>query len=168
MEGVNDFTPLIDDGDGDDCGPCRICGCTNDDCRQCIERTGYPCSWVEVDLCSACAAAGEEMAGGQTPGCALIADERCRQIVIEGHTPERDDMQPYYFFELCDAAEAYLVAKDDKEGTDSRPDSWPWGSAHWNPKGRLSNLVRAGALIAAAIDCELRRRQREAAKAGED
>jgi hypothetical protein len=36
-------------------GPsCRVCGCTDDDCRQCIEKTGKPCHWVEKDLCSAC------------------------------------------------------------------------------------------------------------------
>jgi hypothetical protein len=34
---------------------CRICGCTDDDCHQCIEKTGEPCYWVEDDLCSACA-----------------------------------------------------------------------------------------------------------------
>ena len=33
---------------------CRVCGCTDDDCRGCIQRTGSPCSWVEADLCSAC------------------------------------------------------------------------------------------------------------------
>jgi hypothetical protein len=33
---------------------CRVCGCTDDDCRQCIEKTGEPCYWVEEDLCSAC------------------------------------------------------------------------------------------------------------------
>lgn len=33
---------------------CRVCGCTDDDCSQCVERTGMPCSWVEDDLCSAC------------------------------------------------------------------------------------------------------------------
>lgn len=33
---------------------CRVCGCTDDDCRQCIEKTGGPCHWVEEDLCSAC------------------------------------------------------------------------------------------------------------------
>lgn len=33
---------------------CRRCGCTDDDCRQCIARTGEPCSWVEDELCSAC------------------------------------------------------------------------------------------------------------------
>ena len=33
---------------------CRACGCTDEDCRQCIEKTGEPCYWVEPDLCSAC------------------------------------------------------------------------------------------------------------------
>jgi hypothetical protein len=33
---------------------CRVCGCTDDDCSQCIEKTGVPCHWVEHDLCSAC------------------------------------------------------------------------------------------------------------------
>jgi hypothetical protein len=33
---------------------CCVCGCTEDDCRQCIAKTGEPCSWVEEDLCSAC------------------------------------------------------------------------------------------------------------------
>jgi hypothetical protein len=34
---------------------CRVCGCTDRDCRRCIARTGRPCYWVEADLCSACA-----------------------------------------------------------------------------------------------------------------
>jgi hypothetical protein len=34
---------------------CRVCGCTDDDCHHCIEKTGKPCYWVEDDLCSACA-----------------------------------------------------------------------------------------------------------------
>ena len=39
---------------------CRVCGCTDDNCRECVERTGVPCSWVasaETDagpICSAC------------------------------------------------------------------------------------------------------------------
>lgn len=36
-------------------GKCKVCGCTDDDCRQCIESQGFPCSWVEDDLCSRCA-----------------------------------------------------------------------------------------------------------------
>lgn len=40
---------------------CRVCGCTDLDCRGCIERTGEPCSWVPElatsagPICSACA-----------------------------------------------------------------------------------------------------------------
>lgn len=33
---------------------CRVCGCTEDDCSQCIEKTGNPCHWIEQGLCSAC------------------------------------------------------------------------------------------------------------------
>lgn len=33
---------------------CRVCGCTEDNCSQCIKKTGNPCHWVEDDLCSAC------------------------------------------------------------------------------------------------------------------
>lgn len=35
---------------------CRVCGCTQDDCSQCVEAPGEPCHWVEDDLCSRCAA----------------------------------------------------------------------------------------------------------------
>lgn len=34
---------------------CRECGCTDDDCSECIEAQGEPCHWVEPDLCSRCA-----------------------------------------------------------------------------------------------------------------
>ena len=34
---------------------CRVCGCTDADCSECIEATGEPCYWVEEDLCSRCA-----------------------------------------------------------------------------------------------------------------
>ena len=33
---------------------CRVCGCTQFNCSQCVEKTGRPCYWVEEDLCSAC------------------------------------------------------------------------------------------------------------------
>ena len=34
---------------------CRICGCTDYDCNQCIKKTGQPFYWVEDDVCSCCA-----------------------------------------------------------------------------------------------------------------
>lgn len=34
---------------------CRVCQCTNEDCRQCQTRMGgFACWWVAPDLCSAC------------------------------------------------------------------------------------------------------------------
>lgn len=33
---------------------CRVCGCTNKNCKQCIKKLGNACYWVEADLCSAC------------------------------------------------------------------------------------------------------------------
>lgn len=33
---------------------CVFCGCTDEDCRGCIERTGRPCFWIADTVCSAC------------------------------------------------------------------------------------------------------------------
>ncbi len=37
-------------------GICISCGCTDSNCKSCIEKTGAPCSWVNADhtVCSAC------------------------------------------------------------------------------------------------------------------
>lgn len=36
---------------------CRACGCTEDDCRACVDATGQPCGWADADhtLCTRCA-----------------------------------------------------------------------------------------------------------------
>lgn len=36
---------------------CRVCGCTQDSCEVCVEKTGQPCCRVEANLCSACTVA---------------------------------------------------------------------------------------------------------------
>jgi RNA polymerase-binding transcription factor DksA len=46
---------------------CRICGCTDDDCRQCIEKTGKPCHWIDADLCSACEEEAMEQSESEMP-----------------------------------------------------------------------------------------------------
>lgn len=33
---------------------CRVCGCTEENCIQCVAITGSACSWVGEDICSAC------------------------------------------------------------------------------------------------------------------
>ncbi len=47
--------------DGFEQPTCRECGCSDDDCSGCVEKTGVACHWVEPDLCSACA--GEQRNG---------------------------------------------------------------------------------------------------------
>ncbi len=39
-------------------GICKICGCTDNDCLQCVKKSGKPCYWVDDahDLCSVCEA----------------------------------------------------------------------------------------------------------------
>ena len=46
---------VLDEVRSDQSGVCRMCGCTDLDCSDCVQRTGEPCYWVEPDLCSACA-----------------------------------------------------------------------------------------------------------------
>jgi hypothetical protein len=52
---------------------CRVCGCTDNDCRQCIEKTGEPCHWVEPNLCSACLSHLSTAAGQRNPKLAAAA-----------------------------------------------------------------------------------------------
>lgn len=50
---------------------------------------------------------------------------------------------------LSMAAASYAIVDMDEQQSKTW---WPWSSVHYKPKDRLRNLVRAGALIAAAID----------------
>jgi len=81
-------------------------------------------------------------------GVSLIAAERQRQVSVEGWTPEHDDEHQYG--ELTLAAMCYIEAKPSHFHRNIR--RWPWDSKWWKPKDRISNLARAGALIAAEID----------------
>ena len=44
---------------------CRICRCT--DFNACIQPDGFPCCWVEDDLCSSCAYF-------ETDGCIVLLE----------------------------------------------------------------------------------------------
>lgn len=62
----------------DDKRRCRLCGCTDDDCSGCIERTGQPCYWVAPDLCSACA---DRLEGRPTVPAQKQASEKAIQFM---------------------------------------------------------------------------------------
>lgn len=79
-------------------------------------------------------------------GVAQIAEERARQVTVEGWTPEHDDQ--HSDDSLACAAAAYAMS-DDPAMVD---ELWPWERKWGKPKDRRRDLVRAGALAAAAID----------------
>lgn len=81
---------------------------------------------------------------GYESGVTLIGSERTRQA---WRWPLAHDIL-HARGELIDAAVCYLQYRSG----DSRPDLWPWEDESWKPRDPKSNLVRAGAMIAAEID----------------
>ena len=47
---------MADDCEGKPRGHCWVCGCTQHDCRGCVERLGQECAWADPErtLCTAC------------------------------------------------------------------------------------------------------------------
>lgn len=81
-------------------------------------------------------------------GIESIAQERQRQIDKKGYTKAHDREHPYT--EFVDAALAYVVA-DGTEHASASEDIWPWPDG-FKRADRRRELVKAGALLAAAID----------------
>lgn len=114
-------------------------------------------------------------AGG---GVDLIAAERKRQVEVEDWTPEHDDQHEDHSLALaaaCYAAPDTIYIGTANEFNITLADAWPWERAAdkrdpdvrcWYPaaltitvmnrsnvrRGRIRELVKAGALIAAEID----------------
>lgn len=91
-----------------------------------------------------------------------IAEERCRQISVEGWSPEHDDI--HTSAQLGQAAACYAMPAGLLElrmtALSAVPVYWPWAEFWWKPKDRRSDLIRAAALIVA----ELERLDRQAAR----
>jgi len=99
-----------------------------------------------------------------TKGCELIANERQRQIDVEGYTEKQDSQ--YVCSELTDAAIIYAMRGYWKKrlnpliiGNESEPGlMWPFAPEKFKPSqqeypnGRIRDLIKAGALIAAELD----------------
>lgn len=93
----------------------------------------------------------------------LIADERQRQVEVEGWTPDHDDKHTDN--SIAKAAACYAMPIDEREKyqsfTFSEPKRWypRWWPKSWNvnwwkpsPDDRVRELVKAGALIVAEIE----------------
>lgn len=100
----------------------------------------------------------------------LIRQERVRQILVEDYDPDHDHGHER---ELAAAGASYALADllrqpdlaraiglPQMSGDDVAP-TWPWHKSYWKPvpDDRVRELVKAGALIAAAIDAILESEQ---------
>ncbi len=98
-----------------------------------------------------------ELAAGN--GVEIIAEERRRQIEVEGWTPEHDAQHTDE--SIAYAAACYAIPHNGRNifaGQGGLSDIfhllWPWAKSWWKPSpdDRIKELAKAGALIAAEID----------------
>ena len=84
-------------------------------------------------------------------GIELIAEERQRQIEVEGWIKEHD--QEHKYGELALAAACYALP-DRNRSIGEPPIYWSFEEKDWKPtpENRIKELQKAGALIAAEID----------------
>ncbi len=92
-------------------------------------------------------------------GVELIADERKRQIEVEGWTAEhdaehKDNELAWAAMCYADPEEHYHQENRFLKFRQPRHGLWPkkWDIGWFKPKERIRDLVKAGALIAAEID----------------
>lgn len=104
-----------------------------------------------------------ELRDQASPGLAVIAAERRRQVDEEGWTAEHDDRHDAG--ELAGAGAAYALNAacllHPLNGTpiEDPPAGWLWEHSWWKPNGGdnpVRDLARSGALLAAEIDRHLR------------
>lgn len=78
---------------------------------------------------------------------AELLAERKKQVK-KGYTPDHDDEHGPR--QLINAALSYALA--DISHKSSPPTLWPWEDEAWKPRDLRSNLIRATALLVAAIE----------------
>ena len=85
-------------------------------------------------------------------GIEIIAEERQRQISVEGWTPEHDAQHENG--ELAIAATCYAYPETALYVGEIRVENWPFEPEYFkpSPRDRVRELAKAGALIAAEID----------------
>ena len=83
-----------------------------------------------------------------------VLSERLRQITVEGHTAEADDL--YTTGQLADAASALAawahICNMPLIECTVVPALWPWGQETWKPGAQRGMLIKAGALILAELE----------------
>lgn len=97
-----------------------------------------------------------------TKAIELIAAERQRGIEKEKYDADHDD--EHVAGHIAQGGIAYVMAFI-RQHNEKRPDLdfvremyWPFEASTWKPGDRVRNLVKAGTMIAAELDRELRDR----------
>ena len=96
-------------------------------------------------------------------GIDLIAEERQRQISVEGYDRQHDAQHTVHEFILAAGAYVSAACTDHRKETGGQVPGvleyknigktiWPWDEKTFKPTNSLRDLVKAGALIASAID----------------
>ena len=92
-------------------------------------------------------------------GVGKIAMERQRQVIDKGYTLEHD--AEHSTVDLLNASDAYnvyarwlLTGHTEESSRELAMSFWPWDADGFRPDSTDDALVKAGALIAAAIDRE--------------
>lgn len=78
-----------------------------------------------------------------------VLAERRRQVEEEGFTHEHDDAE---YGDVEDGENNDLAIAAASYAVGEKLPSWPWARVWWTPRSIRENLVRAGALILAAIE----------------
>lgn len=95
-----------------------------------------------------------------------VMNERDRQWDEEGFTPGGDDKYQDGELERAGAAFALFACRFSTKGAWFINDIWPFSSTWWKPKSHRQNLVRAAALLVAAIE-KIDRAEKRAQQQGE-
>lgn len=119
-------------------------------CTDCL-NTGYDpqafAGGIDQALNDAYAEGRKDERDSLSQAARSILAERQRQIEQEGYTAEHDDQHSYR--ELVRAAICY--AREDMDATEHAA-LWPWEASAFKTKGTAPDLIKAGALIVAALD----------------
>ena len=84
----------------------------------------------------------------------MIAQERHRQIATKGYSMSHDQQHTKDELSLAAACYATPDRLRNLDGSESKPNDWPFGVEWWkpDPENRIRELVKAGALIVAELD----------------
>lgn len=74
---------------------CRVCGCTDTNCRGCVERTGRACHWIAGDLCSACVGPAAALHAAATSVAKKLTGlaRKCSLNADRGYRPSGEEME---------------------------------------------------------------------------